>query len=233
MNKKLFWASISLGVIVFVAGPLFVQYNHWPKGSNGNGDWLSFWGSYLGVIPSGLIAYCVAKVQINAAKESERLQRNENHYLNELRNLYESLVKLGQYKQMLMLYRENEINLKRFVRVAVFIKDYDNKLTDINLKELSNAIKIFITLMPRDGNKKIVENGNNLTEEINKIDFYISWYRNETIYEDGRAEIPKYLSDLKMVDNLLKSINSMSDHYDSLEAELISEIKHYSNIGIT
>lgn len=72
MTKKWFWLSIVIGVIVFVGGPLFIQYNHWPRGSNGNGDWLSFWGSYLGIIPSGLIAYYVASYQINQQVSKDR-----------------------------------------------------------------------------------------------------------------------------------------------------------------
>lgn len=69
MNKNLLWFLVVLGVIVFFGGPIFIQYNHWPQGSYGNGDWLGFWGSYLGVIPSGLIAYSVARYQIEADKE--------------------------------------------------------------------------------------------------------------------------------------------------------------------
>ncbi|ARN64098.1 hypothetical protein BMS97_01585 [Leuconostoc mesenteroides subsp. mesenteroides] len=74
MNKKWFWFLIVLGAVVFVGGPLFVQYNHWPQGTKGHGDWLSFWGSYLGVVPSGIIAALVAGTQI---KESNK-QNHEN-----------------------------------------------------------------------------------------------------------------------------------------------------------
>lgn len=63
MNKKLFWVLISLGVIIFVGGPLLVQYNHWSLGYRGSGDWLSFWGSYLGFLPAGLITYIVLDIQ--------------------------------------------------------------------------------------------------------------------------------------------------------------------------
>lgn len=78
VNKKLFWVLISIGVIIFVVGPLLVQYNHWSLGYRGSGDWLGFWGSYLGVIPSGLIAYLVAKYQIDNNKISEEKKRFEN-----------------------------------------------------------------------------------------------------------------------------------------------------------
>ncbi|MGX7048512.1 hypothetical protein RU86_GL000558 [Lactococcus piscium] len=58
-----------------IVAPLLVEY--WLPVPSGKGDWLSFWGSYLGIIPSGLIAYFVAKYQIdrehkNAKEEQDR-----------------------------------------------------------------------------------------------------------------------------------------------------------------
>lgn len=78
MNKNWFWFLIFLGAVVFVGGPLFVQYNHWSLGYRGSGDWLGFWGSYLGVVPSGLIAYLVAKYQIDNNKTLEETKKFEN-----------------------------------------------------------------------------------------------------------------------------------------------------------
>lgn len=78
MNKKSFWFLTVLGAVVFVGGPLFVQYNHWSLGYRGSGDWLGFWGSYLGVVPSGLIAYLVAKYQIDNNKTLEEKKKFEN-----------------------------------------------------------------------------------------------------------------------------------------------------------
>lgn len=65
------WIWIAISVAIFVGGPLLVQYGHFIPGSRGNGDWLSFWGSYLGIIPSGLIAYAVARVQIDKQREND------------------------------------------------------------------------------------------------------------------------------------------------------------------
>ena len=78
MNKKWFWFLIVLGAVIFVSGPLFVQYNHWSLGYRGSGDWLGFWGSYFGVVPSGLIAYLVAKYQIDNNKTLEEKKKFEN-----------------------------------------------------------------------------------------------------------------------------------------------------------
>lgn len=96
MNKKSFWFLIVLGAVVFVGGPLFVQYNHWPQGAKGPGDWLSFWGSYLGVIPSGLIAFAVAKYQIECDKIRQKEHDNHNQYINNLSSVNAKLRKMDK-----------------------------------------------------------------------------------------------------------------------------------------
>ncbi|MDN2450981.1 hypothetical protein [Leuconostoc sp. UCMA20149] len=79
MNKKWFWfLMVVLGVVIFVGGPLLVQYTQWPQGTTGHGDWLGFWGSYLGIIPSGLIAYLVAKQQIDSERATSALAYEKN-----------------------------------------------------------------------------------------------------------------------------------------------------------
>lgn len=96
MNKKSFWFLTVLGAVVFVGGPLFVQYNHWPQGAKGHGDWLSFWGSYLGVIPSGLIAFAVAKYQIECDKIRQKEHDNHNQYINNLSSVNAKLRKMDK-----------------------------------------------------------------------------------------------------------------------------------------
>lgn len=78
MNKFLFWFLFVLGIVVFIGGPIFVQFVRLPTGTVGNGDWLGFWGSYLGVMPAGLIAYAVAWYQIDYEKSVEQKRQLEN-----------------------------------------------------------------------------------------------------------------------------------------------------------
>ena len=35
-------------------------------------SWIGFWGSYLGIIPSGLIAWIVASKQIESSRENDK-----------------------------------------------------------------------------------------------------------------------------------------------------------------
>ncbi|MGR8808677.1 hypothetical protein [Leuconostoc citreum] len=82
MRKILIWILISLGVLtlvfIFFGVPVLVQYFGILAGTKGNGDWLSFWGSYLGVIPSGLIAALVAGYQIKAANKQNDEARKQD-----------------------------------------------------------------------------------------------------------------------------------------------------------
>lgn len=78
MNKKLFWFLLVSGIVIFIGGPILVQYKSLPIGTTGNGDWLGFWGSYLGVLPTGLIAYAVAWYQIDHEKAVEQKRQLEN-----------------------------------------------------------------------------------------------------------------------------------------------------------
>lgn len=63
-------------LVVFVAVPLIIQLHLTPfyelaksLTPSNRSDWLGFWGSYLGIIPSGLIAYAVARYQIDRDRE--------------------------------------------------------------------------------------------------------------------------------------------------------------------
>ncbi|MFT9470352.1 hypothetical protein [Leuconostoc pseudomesenteroides] len=78
MSKKLFWFLLVSGIVIFIGGPILVQYISLPIGTTGNGDWLGFWGSYLGVLPTGLIAYAVAWYQIDHEKAVEQKRQLEN-----------------------------------------------------------------------------------------------------------------------------------------------------------
>lgn len=60
-------------MVVFI--PIFVNFLmslpcSWAKGAVG--DWISFYGSYLGALIGGIVAFGVARIQIDAQKTSEK-----------------------------------------------------------------------------------------------------------------------------------------------------------------
>lgn len=70
---------------------IFAALNDWPIKFPSPGEWVGFWGSYLGVIPSGLIAYVVAKVQIDYQKKVEEKRREQDKKVANLERLGEVL----------------------------------------------------------------------------------------------------------------------------------------------
>ncbi|MDC2804821.1 hypothetical protein [Leuconostoc suionicum] len=70
------WTYV-IAILSFIIVPVWIEYASLLSGQHRiKGDWLSFWGSYLGVIPSGLIAFIVTKYQIN----NDRLIRKEEDF---------------------------------------------------------------------------------------------------------------------------------------------------------
>lgn len=64
---------VMIMMVVFI--PIFVNFLmslpcSWAKGAVG--DWISFYGSYLGALIGGIVAFGVARIQIDAQKTSEK-----------------------------------------------------------------------------------------------------------------------------------------------------------------
>ncbi|TOY70743.1 hypothetical protein DIS12_04615 [Leuconostoc citreum] len=133
-------------LILFIALPLVIQM-HWlpfyqlakvlTPGSSS--DWLQFWGSYLGVMPSGLIAVFVASYQIESAqnqidearKEDLIIMRNTKivDYLYEIKNaLSKSEVILNTDKPLSL-----DVDMYNYLQTPEHII-----FEDLNWKELKN-----------------------------------------------------------------------------------------------
>ena len=183
MTKKWFWLSIVIGVIVFVGGPLFIQYNHWPRGSNGNGDWLSFWGSYLGVVPSGIIAFVVAKYQID--RDEIRRKNLDKHllYVNNLSSINVKLRKLDsvfeygitnryllndEFKNIGEVGVAKDDNLKSRMEM---LSDYLHKR---NVFSLLDELLLDIDMMSKVRGTAIQDNVKSLKSEMNKTSVLFS-----------------------------------------------------------
>lgn len=175
MNKKWFWFLIVLGAVVFVGGPLFVQYNHWPQGTKGHGDWLSFWGSYLGVVPSGIIAALVAGAQIKEsnkqnhenAMQSLKVMNNTkllNYYYDIKSSLAKSFIILkeienirdiGALYKFLCLQQRQAFDV---VNLQTLLKENNVLHLNVNTVHVNNDLKeLSETLMEYTGNLILVE----------------------------------------------------------------------------
>ncbi|MFT9411992.1 hypothetical protein [Liquorilactobacillus hordei] len=128
---KRYWWLIVLFLVVI---PLLVEGGISLIPWNGSDDgWLGFWGSYLGIIPSGLIAYFVAKTQIDAEKKNYR----ENHF-----------------KDMLIInYREMHTKITIFEKAAnVFINPEMGNINTIKLRRKVKEVRKNIVAIDEVGN---------------------------------------------------------------------------------
>lgn len=67
--NKIMIVMIGVFIPIFVNFLMSLSYS-WVKGDIG--DWISFYGSYFGALIGGIVAFGVARIQINAQKASEK-----------------------------------------------------------------------------------------------------------------------------------------------------------------
>ncbi|GMA70755.1 hypothetical protein GCM10025879_20010 [Leuconostoc litchii] len=179
MNKKWFWLlMVVLGVVIFVGGPLFVQYTHWPQGTTGHGDWLSFWGSYLGVIPSGLIAYFVVKIQIDAERHNEHLKRNEDLYIQDLREIHELINEIRLTIVMMTTVFEdlkNDIgDAEYFAKTYIAISEKNKHQLRYN-EYFNNALET----LPKGSSSSMVNEIKDMIKSLERLEVNTEFYLNK------------------------------------------------------
>ena len=81
MFKKALQVLFGICVVLIVV-PLSIQYlisfdSSFPGSDDG---WLGFWGGYLGAILSGIIALIVVRLQINADRQLNKEEKNDNTF---------------------------------------------------------------------------------------------------------------------------------------------------------
>lgn len=111
-------------------------------------NWIGFWGSYLGVIPSGLIAYSVAKTQIDYQKEVDEIRREQDKKIDNLERLEKALRRLQPWVTSVKLLNEmmkikgdfdKETYYSIYRRIGNGVTYESDVFVEINL--LSNRLK--------------------------------------------------------------------------------------------
>lgn len=117
-------------------------------------NWIGFWGSYLGVIPSGLIAFWVARYQINQDRIlSDKRQNQDKLEFRKREILTESKSIFLECKKMIPIYKEVEYasNIKitdatDHTQVSNFLSYFtDNyfKILNDNMEKLKFEVDAF------------------------------------------------------------------------------------------
>lgn len=222
--KKYYWVLVIL--IFFVAFPLAVELGITYMPGNGSNDgWLGFWGSYLGSIPSGLIAYIVAKKQIDAEKNNYRKNHLEDMLLNDLRAIYLKLINLSKLAEI-SKFSDNDMDLigkrdlnnivneaKKYKTISVEVVDLVNNIPNYFKKEeikrlskkLSNSIEIICNVSDTLEAKKSVSDLSVSNYQNNPTDDNLKRWKldkDELVRESNRIKL--YTREIEVSYNKLK-----------------------------
>lgn len=158
-NKPWSWI-----LILFIAIPVTLQMHWWPIYqivlflTPGNHDtWIQFWGSYLGIVPSGLIAFLITKQQIQFDKEQSRKKLITETKIETLREIvflihkFEDLTIFSGVGFKLYSHippEPDNMNVSMFLKIMndVDIQSFEKIVSDIlfNIERLSNEFNIDI-----------------------------------------------------------------------------------------
>lgn len=174
MSKKLFWVLLVSGLVVFIGGPLLVQYIRRPIGTTGNGDWLGFWGSYLGVIPSGLIAYAVARYQIDHEKSVEQKKQLENGLpyvkVSLMHQSSSGETRIYSIGYEIKAYDGNPLIFKCHIKVIRYEGDYIMMLEGLEGEKRAfqtvNSVELYEVSMTMFNGVKVFVTNNNSAKEL-------------------------------------------------------------------
>ncbi|MFT9334286.1 MAG: hypothetical protein ABF519_07100 [Leuconostoc mesenteroides] len=187
---KSIWEKYKTTVVVaFVVIPFLIQiflklfnllssFSGWGIALSFSSDWLGFWGSYLGVIPSGLIAASVASYQIRMAN----VQSSEAR------------------KQELIIMRNTKIidylyEIKNSISRSKIILDQDNS----NLSD-----KLMFDYMKKGDYALFGEmNWNVLTSQNNNLYFLIGIVFDQSIDREVFSNLVEYTENMKLLQEFL------------------------------
>jgi len=215
-NKSLFFVFIG-----FIFIPIFVQMHLWPIYSvakcftPGNSDtWLQFWGSYLGFMPSGLVAYLVLKLQFEKQAKVDKnnfdsqLKKEKQEFLFEKE--YEDLTRARNLAMSIWLASSEII----FVCESI---ESDHGGFDYIYKEVSKQYE-FIKKNHNELASWIEEQLNSKKEN--------SYFENveKTAFKASvkLSEIRNNMDD-KIISDVLNSAKSFREHYQMIKNAITLE----------
>lgn len=223
---------ISILVVPFLVQAFFSlvnilsEFESWSFRFPDSSNWIGFWGSYLGFIPSGLIAFLVAKQQIDAENKLNILRRTEDIKLANLNSVYDVLMELSEWKNKLKLidstaesFSRGDKNLLKKIIMNIYKleieKDkYRNSLPYVlknNAKKLSKESNISRDL--------VILSENYLSIVVDMQSIEISLQKERLISFDDTS--------LKL---LLDTIKTTEQIYDESVDNILNEINEISHI---
>lgn len=184
-NKKVIIILSAILIMPVTINELMSISTPWTKGEIG--DWISFYGSYIGALSGALVAFQVTKMQIKAQDDlSKKLKFNEQLSTLiilkvEIEDIQKSILSI--YNYIITYFNENNINDYSFVNIdnplPLTIKYWDSieKIIDTELirklvrfRKEYNKVSESLSYNMRNDEMEIVELSIKLNSSILKIE---------------------------------------------------------------
>lgn len=234
---KKYWRLIIVIILIFIfiGVPVLLQYHvefiYDPVKKitpRDHADWLQFWGSYLGVLPSGMIAASVAGYQIKAANKQSNQSRQQElimmrnskliDYCYEMKGaVSKSIVVLDTRIQL-----ENNISLGNqdlaSIRYRYFMLD-DAKVFEYSnyesLKKANNNMHFITNVLSNLMEQKMVEEQDRYTKNLVLLERFFNSYKRYKFSNlqtaDTTADTIEEFPDIKEMKKQLDNISKMID----------------------
>lgn len=219
-------------LIIFIAVPLIIQM-HWTPfyqfaklltpGDKSN--WLQFWGSYLGVLPSGLIAALVAGYQIKSANKQSDKARQQELTIMKNSKLVDYCYEMKSFVSRSIVILDTIIKLETSVslddilmlsnRYKYFMsKDDANIFEDNNftsLKKANNNIYFITNILSNLMGPEMLDEQNRYTKNVIFLERFLNSYKqhmeNNKFTMDDIQECPNLTEMDKQLNNISKMID--------------------------
>lgn len=200
---------------------IFAALNDWPIKFPSPGDWVGFWGSYLGVIPSGLIAALVAGYQIKAANKQSDEARKQELIIMRNTKIVDYLYEIkGSVSKSKIILDTSEANLSDKFMFDYLKKDEYNLFGEMNLKVLmdQNNHLYFLTGIVFDivTDKKFFEGLMEYTKNLKLLQNFTMFYEREFKSEfvpngSGDMESTKLFNEIRDEEKLKMMIGQLDE----------------------
>lgn len=226
--------GVAIGVTfgVLLAWPAFLEFEHYGikrnisilSGGHG-GDWLQFWGGYIGIIFSGLLALFISFRENKNNFIREKNNRTIGFYVDDLREISYGLVPFEFDNSFILFYSQQlELSQEDVEQLQLMFFSFDGKR--YQMKEIPTIGKI-IGRMPA-GRRKIFEP---IIREIdsnllNLIDFDPKLFRNNEAQQKGGINNSQLDESKKFLGFLIAAVKGIVD----LNKKISSELLKYSTL---
>lgn len=191
------WIFFTL-MILFIAIPVSIQILQLCQFNKLKGDWLGFWGNYLGFLPTGVAGYLVYKFQIERDKHIN-LNGALKAHTDASKKQIDSTIKQFEYLLQSLDYQRSQLREKVIILPEEMVS-FHLKINESMLHETNLFLPIFTDKSVRNEISIIMAEIMNINRQV------LEWKKpNSSDYEKMLAQYEKLLINSKSTLAALKA----------------------------